>query len=98
MSETAITRTVVVTDPAGVHARTAVAIAEVVRRGQATVTLIKDYQRVPATEVLQVLTLVAEPGETLQIEAQGPDANAVLDQLEPLFAGQFGEEAQPFAK
>ncbi len=32
MSEQKATRTVVVTDPAGVHARTAVAIAEVVRK------------------------------------------------------------------
>ena len=34
MSETRVTRTVVVTDPAGVHARTAVAIAETVRPRQ----------------------------------------------------------------
>ena len=95
MSEPAITRTVVVTDPAGVHARTAVAIAEAVRRGQATVTLIKDHQRVAGTEVLQILTLVAGPGETLRLEAVGPDAAAVLDRLEPLFAGQFGDETQP---
>ena len=42
MSETRVTRTIVVTDPAGVHARTAVAIAETVRRGKSRVTLIKD--------------------------------------------------------
>ncbi len=97
MSETAITRTVVVTDPAGVHARTAVAIAEAVRRGRATVTLIKEGQRVAGTEVLQILTLVAEPGESLQIEAAGPDAAAVVDAIELLLAGQFGDEAQPSA-
>ena len=97
MSETVVTRTVVVTDPAGVHARTAVAIAEAVRRGRATVTLIKDNQRVAATEVLQILTLVAGPGESLQLEAVGPDAAAVLDAIEPLLAGQFGDEAQPSA-
>ena len=45
MSETRVTRTVVVTDPAGVHARTAVAIAETVRRGKSQVTLIKDDSR-----------------------------------------------------
>jgi phosphotransferase system HPr (HPr) family protein len=94
MSETAVTRTVVVTDPAGVHARTAVAIAEAARRGRATVTLIKDKQRVSATEVLQILTLVAGPGESLRLEAVGPDAAAVLDSLEPLLAGQFGDQPQ----
>ncbi|MEN6458721.1 MAG: HPr family phosphocarrier protein [Thermoguttaceae bacterium] len=93
MSETAITRTIVVTDPAGLHARTAVAIAAAVRRGQANVTLIKDDRRVPGTEVLQILTLVAEPGESVEIQASGPDARAVLDSIEPLLAGQFGDEA-----
>lgn len=94
MSDAAITRTVVVTDPAGVHARTAVAIAEVVRGGQSTVTLTKDDRCVPGTEVLQVLTLVAEPGETVRLDAVGPDAAVVLDRLEPLFAGRFGDDAQ----
>lgn len=92
MSEIA-TRVVVVSDPAGVHARTAVAIAEVVRRGKAVVVLSKDNQRVVATDVLQVLTLVVHQGERVELEAEGPDAAAMLDTLEPLFAGQFGDEA-----
>ena len=57
-----LTRTVVVTDPAGVHARTAVAIAEAVRRGKSQVTLIKDERPVAGTDVLQIMTLVAAPG------------------------------------
>ena len=93
MSETAITRTVVVTDPAGIHARTAVALAEVVRRGKVAVTLIKGNQRASATDVLQILTLVVDQGQAVTLEAVGPGAAAVLDQLEPLFAGKFGEEA-----
>lgn len=92
MSDTFATRTVVVTDPSGVHARTAVAIADVVRRGKAVVTLIKDERRVAATDVLQILTMVAGPGERVNIEAKGPDAVAVVDALEPLFAGSFGDE------
>ena len=88
------TRSVVVTDPEGVHARTAVAIAEAVRRGKSRVTLVKGQQRVEATDVLQILTMAAAQGERVEIEAVGPDAAAVLDSLEPLFAGQFGDEAQ----
>ena len=93
MSETPATRTVVVTDPAGVHLRTALAIANVVRRGRSQVTVIKDEQAVPGTEMLQIATLVAEQGTSVRLEAVGPDADAVLDALEPLFAGQFGDEA-----
>jgi phosphocarrier protein HPr len=92
MSEIA-TRSVVVSDPAGVHARTAVAIAEVVRHGKAAVAIIKDGHRVAATDVLQILTLVVHPGQRLELEAVGPDADAVLDAIEPLLAGRFGEEA-----
>ena len=93
MSDTALTRTVVVTDPAGVHARTAVAIADVVRRANVTVTVIKDERRVSGTDVLQILTMLAEQGESVTFEAEGPDAAAVLDALEPLLAGCFGDEA-----
>jgi phosphocarrier protein HPr len=97
MSEIPVTRTVVVTDPAGVHARTAVAIADAVRRGKSQVTLGKDDRRVTGTDVLQIMTLVAEQGSTVTLEANGPDADAVLSALEPLFAGRFGDEAQESA-
>lgn len=97
MSETRVTRTVVVTDPAGIHARTAVAIAEVVRCGGSQVTLTKDGQPVAGTDVLQIMTLVAEQGETVTIEAIGPDAEAVLGGLEPLLAGRFADENQKSA-
>jgi len=88
---------VVVTDPAGVHARTAVAIADTVRRGKSQVTLIKEQLRVTGTDVLQIMTLAAEQGQTVTLEAVGPDAEAVLGALEPLFAGRFGDEAQQSA-
>jgi phosphotransferase system HPr (HPr) family protein len=97
MSETSVTRTVVVTDPAGVHARTAVAIADMVRRGGSQVTLVKDGRPVAGTDVLQIMTLVAEQGETVTLEVVGPDAEAVIGALEPLFAGRFGDEDQKSA-
>lgn len=92
MSESSVTRTVVVTDPAGVHARTAVSIAATVRRGRSRVTLVKNGQPVDGTEVLQILTMVAGQGDTVTLEAVGADADEVLNALEPLFAGRFGEE------
>ena len=93
MSES-ITRSVVVTNPEGIHARAAVAIAEIVRRGKSRVTMMKNQQRIEATDVLQLLTMAAAQGERVEIEAAGPDAAAVLDALEPLFAGKFGDEAK----
>jgi phosphotransferase system HPr (HPr) family protein len=97
MSDTNVTRTVVVTDPAGVHARTAVAIADVVRRGGSQVTLTKDGRPVAGTDVLQIMTLAAEQGQMVTLEAIGPDAETVIGALEPLFAGRFGDEEQKSA-
>ena len=61
--------------------------------GKSRVTLVKDEQPVAGTDVLQILTHGGRAGETVTLEAVGPDAEAVLDALEPLFAGQFGDEA-----
>lgn len=98
MSDLTVTRTVVVTDPIGLHARTAVGIADVVRRSQSTVTLVKDERRASGTEVLQMLSLYVPRGESVTIQAVGPDADAVLDALEPVFAGDPEDQIEPDEK
>ncbi len=85
MSEQNATRTVVVTDPEGIHARTALEIAKMVRKFRSKVTLRKDYQQADGTEVLQMLTLLMECGTQVLLEANGPDAEDVLDAIEPFF-------------
>jgi phosphocarrier protein HPr len=94
MSESIATRNVVVTDPAGVHLRSALAIMQTVRRGKSKVTIAKGGQEIEANEMWPILGLVAQPGDKLTVAAAGPDAAEVLDALEPLFAGQFGDEAK----
>jgi phosphocarrier protein HPr len=93
MSES-IARSVVVTDPAGVHLRSALAIVQTVQRGKSKVTIAKGEQQVEASEIWQIVGLLAEPGERLTVSAAGPDATEMLDALEPLFAGRFGDEAK----
>jgi len=92
MSEQKTTRSVVVTDPAGVHARTAVDIAKVVRKSRSKVTLSKDCQQAEATDVLQMLSLVIPCGTQILVEAAGPDAEQVLDAIVPLFAAPPSEQ------
>jgi phosphotransferase system HPr (HPr) family protein len=86
MTDEKATRSVVVTDPAGVHARTAVAIANVVRKFRSKVTLNSDYQQADGTDVLQILSMAALCGSRVLVEAVGPDAQEVLEAIEPLFA------------
>jgi phosphotransferase system HPr (HPr) family protein len=92
MSETKATRTVAVTNPQGVHARAATLIAELVHRYDAQVVLIKHNDRVQGTDVLQILSLGAGPGEQLLLEATGNDAERVLEALALLFAENFNED------
>lgn len=81
----------VVTDPMGLHARTALAITKIVGQHKAKVKLANKNREAAATEVLQIMALTVEPGERVEIEAVGPDAAGVADALEPLFAGEFDD-------
>jgi phosphotransferase system HPr (HPr) family protein len=94
MSDEKAARIVIVTDPAGVHARTAVAIAQVVRKSKSKVTLSNDYHKADGTDVLHILSLVAHCGSKVLVEASGPDAQDVLDAVEPLFADYVEERKQ----
>ncbi len=94
MCEPRPTRTVIVGNPEGVHARAATLIAGTVRRFRSKVQLVKSRHRVDATDVLQILSLGAGDGTELQLEAVGDDAEAALDALVELFRGKFGDNAQ----
>ena len=90
MLEKSTTRQVVVSRPAGLHARPCVAIANTVRRFQSKVTICFGRQEVDASEVLQLLTLGAGQGAELTLSATGDDAEDVLDSLVRLFECDFG--------
>ena len=90
--QTSATRTVVVNNEQGLHARAAMAIAQTVRRFEAKVELVKSHQRVEATEILQILSLGADSGTQLVIEAHGLDAEQALEAVVQLFSDNFGEE------
>jgi phosphotransferase system HPr (HPr) family protein len=86
-----VTRTLCVTNPAGIHARAATLIAELVRGSDSQVVVMKGSEAVDGTEVLQILSLGTGQGEEVSFEATGSDAEQVLDALARLFADNFGE-------
>ena len=92
MSEPAATRTVVVTNRQGIHARPASEIAKLARTFDAKVVIAKDFEQVDATDVLQLLMLGAGQGESLRLEATGRQAEEALDALEQLFVRNFDED------
>jgi phosphotransferase system HPr (HPr) family protein len=95
MSQTKATRTVTVANPEGLHARAATSIANLVNELPAKVELIKGPLRVDGTDVLQMLSLCALPGDELRLEATGEDADAALEALVELFQSKFPQEGLP---
>ncbi|MFM8577291.1 MAG: HPr family phosphocarrier protein [Planctomycetaceae bacterium] len=91
MSDKTVTRDVVVRIRQGLHARPADMLAREARRWQSRVELVTQSARVDGKSILDVLTLAAEEGTRLVIEATGPDADAAVAALVLLFERNFNE-------
>ncbi len=93
MTESAdLTRAVTVANRAGMHARAAVELAKLARRFDARVVVAMSLHKVEATDVLQLMSLGAQRGEHLSLEASGNEALAALDAIEQLFLRKFDED------
>jgi phosphocarrier protein NPr/phosphocarrier protein len=88
-----VSREVVVANRQGLHARPADLLAREARRWQSRIELVADAQRVDGKSILDVLTLAAEAGTRLVVEATGPDAREALEAIGSLFDRNFNEHA-----
>jgi len=86
-----ISSEVVVGMKQGLHARPADLLAREARRWQAKVELLCRSQRVDAKSILDILTLAAEEGTRIVVEATGPDAREALAAIVRLFETRFNE-------
>jgi phosphocarrier protein HPr len=94
MSEQMVSREVVVGMPQGLHARPADQLAREARKWQSRIELLSESQRVDGKSILEVLTLAAEAGTRLVVEATGPDAREALEAIGSLFDRNFNEQEQ----
>jgi phosphotransferase system HPr (HPr) family protein len=92
MDQPKLTRTVTVANRTGLHVRAALAICNLVRQFQTQVEIVMDRQRASASDMLHMLSLGANPGQKLLLEATGPQAQQALDALTDLFAAGFRED------
>jgi phosphocarrier protein HPr len=89
MNEIRATRTIVVNNPQGLHARPAELFATLAMQFDATIEVVKDDQRADAKSILNILTLAVVAGTELKLEAVGSDAEAALDALVRLVEDDF---------
>lgn len=81
----------VVTSPLGLHARPAARIVNTVSHFDAQVTITNRGQSANAGSINQIMTLVAQQGDTLHIGATGPQAREALAAMRELAAANFHE-------
>lgn len=102
MNQEAVFRqTVIVRSPSGLHLRPISQVVEVVRRWSGCrVTIKKGERAVFADNVLDLMTLNAEHGSSLILEAIGDGAEQVIREIVYLFETDFeenDEEGEPTA-
>lgn len=91
MSSPSASKTVVVNNPQGLHARPAYLLAQAAEQFQSKVELIKDGERVDGKSILSILTLGAGRGSSIDIETSGPDASEAVVAMASLIEGGFPE-------
>lgn len=76
----------------GLHARASAKLVEVVEAFDARATVTKDGMSASGDSIMGLLMLAAPMGSFIDVEASGPDADALVEALTALVADKFGEE------
>ncbi|GAB7021881.1 HPr family phosphocarrier protein [Salidesulfovibrio brasiliensis] len=87
-----LSRQIVVSNLNGLHARPAGRLAQAAQSFKSSITISVEEQEVDAKSILDILTLAAAEGSTLELRATGQDAREALDRLEDMFRKQFRDE------
>ena len=85
------TRSVEITNEAGLHARPCHALVSAALAFESGLRVRHGSREVNGKSILELMTLEASQGTELVLEALGDGAEDLLDQLERLIADGFGE-------
>jgi phosphocarrier protein HPr len=85
-------RVVSICNERGLHARASAKFVKLAASFDAEVRVGKDGQMVDARSIMGLMMLAAGIGCDVDIEAEGPDAEAAMDALVALVEGRFHEE------
>ncbi|HEX3484079.1 MAG TPA: HPr family phosphocarrier protein [Micropepsaceae bacterium] len=77
----------------GLHARASAKFVETAARFQAEVTVTKGDASVSGRSIMGLMLLAASLGTSVELTAEGPDAQAALDALVGLIAARFYEDS-----
>lgn len=77
----------------GLHARASARFVQTTEGFDALVRVTRDGSSVGGTSIMGLMMLAASTGCSIDVEAEGRQAEEVLNALEALIADRFGEEA-----
>jgi phosphocarrier protein HPr len=84
-------RELLVENKMGIHARPAAMIVRVTNKFKSEVFVEKDDEQVNGKSIMGLMMLAAAKGSKIKFVATGDDAEAMLNELEALFAKKFDE-------
>ena len=90
--EDAEVRVLTIVNKKGLHARASAKFVQTVERYNANVKVTRGHESVGGTSIMGLMMLAAAPGCRIEVEASGPQAREVMDAIQTLVAGRFGEE------
>lgn len=93
MTSGKLAATAAIVNKKGLHARASAKFVETVARFQADVTVRKGENAVSGRSIMGLMMLGASQGTSIELEAEGPDAGAVLAALQQLISGRFNEDS-----
>lgn len=85
-------RVLLITNKRGLHARAAAKFVQCAGSFDAEVTVLKDGQSVSGRSIMGLMMLAASPGSSIEVVADGADAEAAVDALAVLVDGKFDED------
>jgi phosphocarrier protein len=88
-----VTRDLEIKNRLGLHARAAAQLVQTAAKFDATITVTKDGQEVNGKSIIGLMMLAAACGTTIQVAAQGRDAEAAVAAIEALIADKFNEDS-----
>ena len=85
-------RTFLIINEKGLHARASAKFVEVVEAHEAHATVRKDGMEVSGDSIMGLLMLAASRGTSIEVTTDGAEAEKLSDALEALVAARFGED------
>jgi phosphocarrier protein HPr len=87
-----IVRVLEICNKKGLHARASAKFVQTVERFDAEVKVTRGGETVGGTSIMGLMMLSAAPGTAITVQASGAEAALVMDALQALIDGRFGED------